>query len=137
MSYLRILTFDDFETSFWRISCRLSAMWHRRCPKFDAVSPKMPKNDLKLFLKLQKILGQNWIFKTLIEKNKATMWLFIIKIITYYSKQLLKLSLWHCHISVQGSKIIAGRFEEHKTLGRQTNFQKFLAKGCLRNPKSW
>ena len=35
-----------------------------------------------------------------------------------------------------GSKIIAGRFEEHKKLGQQTNFQKFMATGGLKNPKS-
>ena len=39
------------------------------------------------------------------------------------------------HFSGQISKKDAGHFEEHKKLGRQPNFQKFLATGGLINPK--
>ena len=132
------MTFFDLESnffeklssraSFWGIICPLLAMseiW----PHIPPNAPGWPQGFLSSY---KKIFWQNWVFWRLIEKKIIMSWI-TLDFLKNKTNVLLRGVIFQFRGQI--SKKVAGHFEEHKKLGRQPNFQNFLATGGLVIPR--
>ena len=88
----------------------------------------MPLNDLRAFSQItKKYLDKTESFEGYLRKNDYA--------VIFFNKTNLLLRGVIFQFRAQISKKVASHYEEHKKLGRQPNFQKFLATGGLVIPR--
>ena len=119
---LPLMTFFDPETNFFEVSHNLSTFGD--VPIWPHM-PRMPQNELSAFSQItKKYFDKTESFKRLLRKNNHAVIFFKIKQMRYS-----KVSYFTSGVKFQ--KKITDQFEEHKKLGQQLNFLKFLVTGGL------